>query len=89
MPLKVLTHICSASFLWGIGKPCTPRSRLLISLHYLLTECSIKRGSYMLWEINIGVCPPLEFDNILFINCLGYDFYIYGTFEFLCNSIAL
>ena len=42
----------------------------------------------MVWEINIGVCPRLEFDNIMFINCLGCDFYIYGAFEFLCNSIA-
>ena len=47
-----------------------------------------KRGSYMVWEINMGVCPRLEFDNIMFINCLGYVFYIYGAFEFLCNSIA-
>ena len=47
-----------------------------------------ERGSFMVWEINMGVCPRLEFDNIMFINCLGYDFYNYGTFEFLCNSIA-
>ena len=43
----------------------------------------------MVWEINMGVCPRLEFDNIMFINYLGYDFYIYGTFEFLCNSILI
>ena len=42
----------------------------------------------MVWEINMGVCPRLEFDNIMVINCLGNDFYIYGAFEFLCNSIA-
>ena len=48
----------------------------------------LQRGSFMVWEINMGVCPRLEFDNIMFINCLGYVFYIYGTFEFLCNSIA-
>ena len=30
----------------------------------------------MLWEINMGVCSRLEFDNIMFINCLGYDLYI-------------
>ena len=36
----------------------------------------------------MGVCPRLELDNIMFINCLGYDFYIYGAFEFLCSSIA-
>ena len=47
-----------------------------------------QRGSCMVWEINMGVCPRLEFDNIMFSNCLGYDFYIYGAFEFLCNSIA-
>ena len=42
----------------------------------------------MVWEINMGVCLRLEFDNIMLFNCLGYDFYIYGAFEFLCNSIA-
>ena len=42
----------------------------------------------MVWEINMGVCPCLEFDNFMFIKSLGYDFYIYGAFEFLCNSIA-
>ena len=42
----------------------------------------------MVWEINMGVCPRLEFVKIMFINCLGYDFYIYDAFEFLCNSIA-
>ena len=48
----------------------------------------LQRGSFMVWEINMKVCPLLEFDNIMVINCLGYDFYIYGAFEFLCNSIA-
>ena len=42
----------------------------------------------MVWEINMGVCPRLEFDNIMFINSLGFAFYIYGAFEFLCNSIT-
>ena len=42
----------------------------------------------MVWEINMGVCPRLEFDNTTFIYCLRYDFYIYGAFEFLCNSIV-
>ena len=36
---------------------------------------------YMVREINMGVCPRLEFDHIMFINCLGYGFYIYGAFE--------
>ena len=47
-----------------------------------------QRGSYMVWEINMGVSPRLEFDNSILFNCLGYDFYIYGAFEFLCYSIA-
>ena len=42
----------------------------------------------MVWEINMGVCLRLEFYNIKPFNCLGYDFYIYGGFEFLCNSIT-
>ena len=49
---------------------------------------AIQRGSYMVWKINTGVCPRLEFNNIMFYNCLEYDFYIYGAFELLCNSIA-
>ena len=54
------------------------------------TSCSekLQRGSFMVWKINMGVCPRLKFDNFMFINCLGYDFYVYGAFEFLCNSIA-
>ena len=35
---------------------------------------SVERGSFMVWEINMGDCPRLEFDNIMFIICLGYDF---------------
>ena len=42
----------------------------------------------MVWEIYMEVSPRLEVDNIMFINCLGYDFYIYGAFEFLCNPMA-
>ena len=42
----------------------------------------------MVLEINMEVCTRLEFDNIMFINCLGYVFYNYGAFEFLHNSIA-
>ena len=37
----------------------------------------------MVWGINMGVCPRLEFDTIMFINCLGYKFYINGAFEVL------
>ena len=55
---------------------------------FFIQSLLIERGSCMVWEINMGVCPRLEFDNIMFSNCLGYDFYIYGAFEFLCNSIA-
>ena len=48
----------------------------------------VQRGSFMVWDISMGVCPRLEFDNIMFTNLLGYNCYIYGAFEFLCNSIA-
>ena len=36
----------------------------------------------------MGVCPRLDFENIMLYYCLGYNFNIYGAFEFLCNSIA-
>ena len=42
----------------------------------------------MVWEINMGVCPRLDFDNIMLFNYLRYSFNIYGSFELLCNSIA-
>ena len=33
-------------------------------------------------KINMGVCPRLDFENIMLFNCLGYNFNIYGAFEF-------
>ena len=36
----------------------------------------------MVWEINMGVCPRLDFDNIMLLNCLAYNFNIYVAFEF-------
>ena len=42
----------------------------------------------MVLEINMGVCPRLDFDNIMLSNYLGYNFSIYGAFDFLCNYIA-
>ena len=47
-----------------------------------------ERGSCMVWENNMGVCPRLDFENIVLFNCLGYNLNMYGAFEFLCNSIA-
>ena len=46
-------------------------------------------GSYMVLSINMGVCPRFEFDNIMFINCLGYVFYIYGAFEFYAIPLLI
>ena len=42
----------------------------------------------MVWEINMGVCPHLDSENIMLFNCLGCNCNIYGAFEFLCNSVA-
>ena len=76
---------------YNLTKTCRVLATFTESLYKfmgILTKNFKERGSFMVWEINMGVCPRLEFDNIMFINCLGYDFYIYGAFEFLCNSIA-
>ena len=43
----------------------------------------------MVWEIYMGVCPRLNFDNIMLFNCLGYNFNIYGAFEFLCIQLLI
>ena len=45
-------------------------------------QLSYLRGSCMVWEINMGVCPRLDFENIMLFNCLGYNFNIYGVFDF-------
>ena len=42
----------------------------------------------MVWEINMGVCPRLDFENVMLCNFLGYNFNIYSAFEFLCDSTA-
>ena len=42
----------------------------------------LKMGSCTVWEINMGVCPRLDFENIMSFHCLGYNFNIYGAFEF-------
>ena len=54
----------------------------------LRNQTIYKMGFYKVWEMYMGVCPRLEFDNIMLIICLVYVFYIYGALEFLCNSIA-
>ena len=43
----------------------------------------------MVWEINMGVCPFLEFDNIMFINCLGYDLYLWCILSFYANPLLI
>ena len=48
-----------------------------------------QRGSFMVWEINMGVCPRLEYDNIMFINCPGYDFYIFGALSFYAIPLLI
>ena len=37
----------------------------------------------------MGVCQSLEFDGIRLVNCLGYNFYIYGAIEFLCIPLSI
>ena len=43
----------------------------------------------MVWKINMEFCPRLEFDKIMFINCLGYDFYVYGAFVFYAIPLLI
>ena len=57
--------------------------------------CRVPNSSYLIGNLRLGPFHPrtkgllhgMGFD-IMFINCLWYDFYIYDAFEFLCNSIA-
>ena len=47
-----------------------------------------QRGSCMVWEINMGVCSRLDFDNIMLFNYLGYNFNIYNAFEFFMQFLC-
>ena len=48
-----------------------------------------KRGSYKVWEINMGVCPRLEFNNIMLFNCLGYDFIFMVLLSFYATPLLI
>ena len=82
-PVKIENSVQFGDF-WHIFQGCF----FLVQKASFFHRQNHKSGSCMVWEINMGVCPRLEFDNIMFSNCLGYDFYIYGALEFLCYSIA-
>ena len=40
----------------------------------------IERGSFMVWEINMGVCPRLEFDYIMFVWGMTFIFMVHLSF---------
>ena len=48
-----------------------------------------QRGSCMVWEVNMGVWPRLDFENSMLFNCLGYNFNIYGAFEFYAIPLLI
>ena len=43
----------------------------------------------MVWEINMGVCPRLEFDNIICIKCLGMTFILMLHLSFYAISLLI
>ena len=47
-------------------RPCKLFETLIVFLKDFFEKS--KRGSFMVWEINMGVCPRLEFDDIMFTN---------------------
>ena len=69
-------------------QPVHLRSLISVFVIHYLKSLVVKHALNTVWEINMGVCPRLDFDNVMLFNCLGYNFNIYGAFEFLCNSIA-
>ena len=50
---------------------------------------SYQRGSYKVWEINIGVCPRLEFDNIMLFDCLGMTFILMVHLRFYAIPLLI
>ena len=74
-PLISPPYSSSVSYLELSIVLCTLPCSCLVFLYF-------ERACFMIWEVNMGDCPRLEFDNIMHICCLGYDFYNYGAFDF-------
>ena len=43
----------------------------------------------MVFEINMGVCPRLDFANIILFNCLGYNFNILVRLSFYAIPLLI
>ena len=43
----------------------------------------------MVWEINMGVCPRLDFESIMLFKCLGYNFNMYGALSFYAIPLLI
>ena len=43
----------------------------------------------MVWEINMGVCPRLDFENIMLFNWLGYNFNIMVRLSFYAIPLLI
>ena len=56
------------------------------SLYSDRRQLESQRACYRVWEINIGVCPRMEFYEIMCINCLGYGCYDNGVLPGKFNS---
>ena len=59
--------------------PVTPEIKELfqyITRFVSLIQKSSTSGGSTLYEIYIGFCPPIDFHNIMLIDCLSYDYSI-------------
>ena len=52
------------------------------------TAILLQRGSSKVWEINMGGCPSLEFNDMTLMYYLAHDSYIFAEFDFLFNTIV-
>ena len=43
----------------------------------------------MVLEIYMGICPRLDFENIMLFNCLGYTFNIYDALSFYAMPLLI
>ena len=37
----------------------------------------------------MDVCPPLKFDDVMLIDCIGNDFYIFCAFDFYTILLSI
>ena len=63
--------------------------KISLWIHVLFVYWKTQKGSYMVWEINIRVCPSLELDNIFLVIVWGMLFIFMVQLSFYAITLLI